>query len=226
MISLKSLAEELLVFLMKRYNIRQKPKLEYREDPVNSKKLLGKTAHYDPDSQIIVIYSSGRHPKDILRSIAHEFIHHVQNLNGAFKELDLSIVSQNGYEQKDKGLYKIEEEAFSKGNMLFREWEAMKKEEKNKQLNESKNPVKEALNKFLKKKTTKKTESKKREMIKESKQVLKSEPKTQEKPYHEKVMEVIKHINTKNGERANEAAYQKRDEELYNILLKKFGIKK
>ena len=38
----------------------------------NAKDFFGKTAYYDPNKQHIVIYTEGRHPKDILRSYAHE----------------------------------------------------------------------------------------------------------------------------------------------------------
>ena len=51
------------------------------------KNLLGKTAYYDPNTQTIVLFTEGRHPKDIVRSFAHEMVHHVQNLENRFKDI-------------------------------------------------------------------------------------------------------------------------------------------
>ena len=38
--------------------------------------------YYIPDDKRVVLYCKDRHPKDILRSYAHEMIHHMQNLEG------------------------------------------------------------------------------------------------------------------------------------------------
>ena len=64
---------------VKKFNIRTTPKLTLKKDKENSSKTLGSTAYYDPENLTIALYISGRHPKDILRSFAHELIHHVQN---------------------------------------------------------------------------------------------------------------------------------------------------
>jgi predicted metalloprotease len=48
----------------------------------NAEDFFGKTAYYEPNTQTIVLYTHGRHPKDIARSYAHEMIHHIQNLEG------------------------------------------------------------------------------------------------------------------------------------------------
>ncbi len=52
-------------------------------DEENAQDILGTTAYYEPQGRCIVLYTKGRHPKDILRSFAHEMIHHMQNLEGA-----------------------------------------------------------------------------------------------------------------------------------------------
>ena len=52
----------------KKFNIRTTPKLVLRQDKENGSKTLGRTAYYDPEDLTIVLYISGRHPKDILRS--------------------------------------------------------------------------------------------------------------------------------------------------------------
>ena len=60
-------------------NIEPLPNVEFiHNDSENADKLLGKTAYYDPNNQTIVLYTHNRHPKDILRSYAHEMIHHKQ----------------------------------------------------------------------------------------------------------------------------------------------------
>jgi hypothetical protein len=65
----------------KGYNIEPLPGLSIIDDDVdNSQNFFGKTAYYDPNEQMIVLYTQGRHPKDIVRSYAHEMIHHIQNL--------------------------------------------------------------------------------------------------------------------------------------------------
>ena len=55
------------------------PTLFLDSDPSNAPNTLGKTAYYDPQTFEIHVYTDGRHPKDMLRSIAHELIHHQQN---------------------------------------------------------------------------------------------------------------------------------------------------
>ena len=89
-------------------------------DQDNASKTLGKTAHYDPNSYEVTIYTDGRHIKDILRSISHELVHHTQNCRGEF---DREFDTGEGYAQKDGHLRSMEREAYEKGNMLFRDWE-------------------------------------------------------------------------------------------------------
>jgi len=43
---------------------------------------LKTTAQYDPNSQYITVNGKNRHFGDVLRSIAHELVHHKQNVNG------------------------------------------------------------------------------------------------------------------------------------------------
>jgi hypothetical protein len=50
-----------------------------RKDAENAEQSLGKTAYYDPENNLIVLYVTNRHPKDILRSFSHELVHHAQN---------------------------------------------------------------------------------------------------------------------------------------------------
>lgn len=89
------------------------------------------TGYYLPSEKKIVLFCKDRHPKDILRSYAHEMIHHMQNLEG--KNLNFS----NKDDVKDnKELENLESEAYLKGNIYFRKWTEYEKS-KNGVLNES-----------------------------------------------------------------------------------------
>jgi Zn-dependent peptidase ImmA (M78 family) len=111
---LKSLTE---FMLDKGMNIRPLPKVKFVEDDVeNARNFFGKTAYYDPNQRVIVLYTMDRHPKDIMRSFAHEMIHHMQNCENRLG----NIATQDTNEDGD--LPKIEREAYEKGNMTFRNW--------------------------------------------------------------------------------------------------------
>ena len=62
-------------------------KIELLSDPANAAKSLGKTAFYNPETFTISVYTDNRHTKDVLRSISHELIHHVQNCRGDFDKI-------------------------------------------------------------------------------------------------------------------------------------------
>ena len=103
-----------------KYDIQQAPKLFLRQDEKNAKMLFGRTAYYQPETQTIVVYTTNRHPKDILRSYCHELIHHVQNERG---DLKMSDSTSPTYAQDDDHLRKMEMEAYLKGNLLLRDFE-------------------------------------------------------------------------------------------------------
>jgi len=103
--------------LDKGMNIEPLPNLEFVDgDSENAREFLGKTAYYDPNSKTIVLYTEGRHPKDIARSYAHEMVHHTQNLEDRLG----NITTTNT--QEDDNLNDIEAEANLKGTMTFRNW--------------------------------------------------------------------------------------------------------
>ena len=98
-------------------NIQPLPKLVFKNgDSENAKQFLGKTAYYDPNTQSIVLYTEGRHPKDIVRSFSHEMVHHTQFLEDRLG----NITTTNT--QEDSDLDKIEQEANLVGTMTFRNW--------------------------------------------------------------------------------------------------------
>jgi hypothetical protein len=95
------------------------PEIILKEDQEEASNFFGKTAYYRPDSMELVLYTLGRHPKDVCRSFTHEMIHHIQNLEGRIG--NGAIKTQNVNE--DDYLQEIEKEAYLRGNMCFRSWE-------------------------------------------------------------------------------------------------------
>ena len=103
--------------LDKGVNLKPLPTVKFVNDDVeNSKSFFGKTAYYDPNNRRITLYTLNRHPKDVMRSFAHEMIHHHQNCEDRLG----NITTQNTNEEGD--LPEIEREAYEKGNMAFRSW--------------------------------------------------------------------------------------------------------
>ena len=105
---------------VKKFNIRTTPKLVLKQDKENASKTLGRTAYYDPENLTIALYITGRHPKDVLRSFAHELIHHVQNERG---DLHIGDASNPQYAQQDDHLRNMEKEAYLEGNLLMSDFE-------------------------------------------------------------------------------------------------------
>jgi hypothetical protein len=100
-------------------NVKPFPRVKFiNNDELNANDPLGMTAYYDPANAVIVLYTMGRHPKDILRSFAHEMVHHEQNLNNALG--NGTIKTTNTLE--DDYLEQIEREAYEKGNIMLRNW--------------------------------------------------------------------------------------------------------
>jgi hypothetical protein len=111
---IKSLTEYMLD---KGMNIRPLPKVKFVNDDVeNARDFFGKTAYYDPNNRVVVLYTMNRHPKDIMRSFAHEMIHHMQNCEDRLGNIQTQDTNEDG------DLPEIEREAYEKGNMTFRNW--------------------------------------------------------------------------------------------------------
>jgi hypothetical protein len=118
--NLQSMADNLMCYCQKELGFKDPPSLFFQDDEENAKNTLGKTAYYDPGHKKVVIYVTNRHSKDVLRSLAHELVHHMQNLRGDF---DRPAPTGPGYAQKDPHLRNMEKEAYLLGNILFRDWE-------------------------------------------------------------------------------------------------------
>ena len=108
-----------LPYAQKHMGFDQPVDIEFVSDKKNAKKLLGKTAYYDPSENRICVFVDKRHPKVMMKSIAHELAHHTQNCRG---DLDLARSTDPGYAQNDKHMRKMEDEAY-KTLLLFRDFE-------------------------------------------------------------------------------------------------------
>lgn len=116
----QNLLKHFYEFARRRIGFDKPASINFVSDPRNSLEPLGKTAYYNPSDFSVTIYTDNRHPKDILRSVAHELVHHKQNCNGQMNNL---APTEPGYAQSDKHLRGLEEEAYLEGNMCFRDWE-------------------------------------------------------------------------------------------------------
>ena len=118
--TLKPLIKQFMPFAQERMGFKKPPRLFLRQDEDNARNPLGKTAFYDPDQMSVTLYISGRHPKDIMRSLSHELVHHTQNDNGMFNNVG---EMGEGYAQNDEHLREMERQAYEQGNLCFRDWE-------------------------------------------------------------------------------------------------------
>jgi hypothetical protein len=115
------LANHYLPYAQKRMGFNKEPIINFIEDEENAANPLGKTGHYNPTTMEIVVYTSGRHPKDVLRSLSHELVHHAQNCRGDLTSQKIGEVGDN-YAQTNMHLRNMEREAYDLGNMYFRDW--------------------------------------------------------------------------------------------------------
>ena len=113
-------------FAQKQIGFEKPPRLFLKQDPENADNPLGKTAFYEPAQKSITLYTTGRHPKDILRSLGHELVHHKQNCEGKFD--DVGEMGE-GYAQTDPHLRQMEVEANRDGSMCLRDFEDTLKRE-------------------------------------------------------------------------------------------------
>ena len=121
----KEATKSLMSYCREQMGYDKDPDVHFVKDGNNSNNMLGYTAHYQPEDKIVTIYISNRHPKDALRSLSHELVHHAQNCRGDLQ----SAKTEEGYAQKDPHMRKMEEEAYLEGNMMFRDWEDSCKEQ-------------------------------------------------------------------------------------------------
>ena len=117
---LKPLIKQFMPFAQKQMGFNRPPKLFLRQNSQNSADPLGKTGFYDPANESITIYITDRHPKDVMRSLAHELMHHTQKCNGDFDSVE--NMGEQGYAQNDSHLRSMEIQAYE-ASIVFRDWE-------------------------------------------------------------------------------------------------------
>ena len=117
---LEQFVDEFFPYSQKQLGFDKPVAIRFESDPDNAEVMLGKTAYYDPNAMEIALYIDGRHPKDVMRSLSHELVHHAQNCRGDFTGADSTSA---GYAQEDPHLRKMEREAYTKGNLIFRDFE-------------------------------------------------------------------------------------------------------
>ena len=126
---IKNLIRAFYPFAKTKLDLKEPVKIKYiTNDTKNSEDPFGKTAYYNPEEKSITLFILSRHPKDILRSFAHELTHHAQHCRGEFEGQEVS--TEDGYAQKNPVLRKAEQEAYA-SSMLVRDWtDGLKPEEK------------------------------------------------------------------------------------------------
>ena len=156
----KSLLNHFYSFAKTYLGLDREASINFVSDPINSADALGKTAYYDPSNFAVTIYVDSRHPKDILRSIAHELVHHRQNCQG---KMDEPRSTEPGYAQSDEHLRGLEKEAYLVGNMCFRDWE-----DKYKANREVKTIYESTIRNFIKERINMKSNDELRNIVKEA----------------------------------------------------------
>ena len=107
-------------FAKQKMGFSRPPRLFLRDDPQNAANPLGKTVFYDPEKESITLYTTNRHPKDIMRSLAHELQHHTQKCNGDFD--GVQNMGEEGYAQNNSHMRNMEIQAYQ-ASIVFRDWE-------------------------------------------------------------------------------------------------------
>jgi len=122
----------LFSYLVSHLGIKQAPKVKLINSRTNAENPFGFTGHYDHANQLITLYITDRHDTDVLRSFAHEVIHHWQFERGTLhpEEHDnstgaaaVSGKNHTHYAQESPWLRRREMEAYLFGNILFRDWQ-------------------------------------------------------------------------------------------------------
>lgn len=121
---LVELLKDFYPFAKKELGFNKPARVFLTKDIQNAQDPMGKTAYYDPENMTVKLFYVDRHPKDVLRSFAHELMHHKQNCDGRLtREVGEGTVEEN------ETLATLEEEANMAG-FLVRKWEDRRKMKK------------------------------------------------------------------------------------------------
>lgn len=96
-------------FTCNHLGIDEKPTIQYKED--GKEGCQPSFASYSPGDKVVSILTKNRHPMDVFRSVAHELVHHKQNLDGRLGK-DIAKEGATGS--------KIENEANSEAGKVMR----------------------------------------------------------------------------------------------------------
>lgn len=112
-------------FAKKLMGLTSDPQIVYDFDEQEEKNALKQhTGLFNPDNNSIVIFCKDRHPKDILRSLAHELIHFQQNMNGTISpEIKQRLLS--GADIDDPLVQSIEGPAYRNGSFMLRKFSSL-----------------------------------------------------------------------------------------------------
>lgn len=121
MTGIETIAEDLYKFAVEQLGFDKPCRIVFEAQGDKATGIFSPTAHYKPHTQTVVVYVDHRHPKDILRSMAHELIHHAQYCAGQF---DQGLNTTPGYAQTNQHMREMEKDAYFRGNItLFRDFE-------------------------------------------------------------------------------------------------------
>jgi hypothetical protein len=119
------LIKQFMPFAQKQMGFSHPPRLFLKNDSSEAENPMGKTGFYDPEKESITIYVGRRHPKDVMRSLSHELMHHTQKCNGDFEKAE--NMGEQGYAQNDPHMRNMEIQAYQ-ASIVFRDWEDSLKE--------------------------------------------------------------------------------------------------
>ena len=120
----------LTAYLTKHLQLKTLPSaLRLINSKQNADNPFGMSGHYDHETKKITLYITDRHDSDILRTFAHEIIHHWQNERGVLHpensgtKMPTDNETKPHYAQNNMWLRKREMEAYLFGCILFRDWQ-------------------------------------------------------------------------------------------------------
>jgi len=210
------LVKSLLPYAQKQLGFNRPPVINFLDDEENSQNSLGKTGFYRPDDKSISIFITNRHPKDILRSVAHELVHYQQDCDGRLSQHLEKELHDKRYAQNNPELRKFEEEAYLKGNMIFRDWEDNYKNQPTKRIkitmNESK--IRQVIKTLVS------------EILEEEKKKKEEEQRADVSKVRDSVKKSLKNRNVvaEETDSDNVPLNEWKNQELFGLLTNKFGI--
>ena len=210
------LVKSLLPYAQKQLGFNRPPVINFLDDEDNSQNALGKTGFYRPDDKSISIFITNRHPKDILRSVAHELVHYQQDCDGRLSQHLEKELHDKRYAQNNPELRKFEEEAYLKGNMIFRDWEDNYKNQPTKRIriamNESK--IRQVIKKLVS------------DILEEEKKKKEEEQRADVSKVRDSAKKSLKNRNVVAEETDSDTVplNEWKNQELFGLLTNKFGI--